>query len=248
MIFLNFPFGFDVKRTLEVGSVWLFWDPTFLILIPAFLLALWAQILVQSTYSRYSQVESSLGMTGAELARRLLEAAGIYDVRVEMVSGWLTDHYDPREKVVRLSRATYSSRSVAALGVVAHEVGHAIQHKEKYAPLVLRDLSVPLAVAGSNFAWIIFILGLFMAAPFLLKIGIILFVFVVAFSLITLPVEFDASYRAVKQLRVFMPSSELQGVKKVLTAAAMTYVASAAIAILQLIRMLLIAGMFGDRE
>ncbi len=228
--------------------MWWFWDPTFIILIPAFLLSLWAQILVQSTFNRYSNVKSTLGMTGAELARRLLEAAGIYDVRVEMVSGWLSDHYDPRNKVVRLSRATYSSSSVAALGVVAHEVGHAIQHKEKYLPLVLRDMSVPFAIAGSNLAWIIFLLGIFMAAPFLLKIGIILFSFVVLFTLITLPVEFDASARAVKQLRVFMPETELKGVKKVLSAAAMTYVASAAVAILQLLRMLIIAGAFGDRE
>ncbi len=225
-----------------------FWDPTLIILIPAFLLSLWAQMLVHSTFSKYSNVKSTLGMTGAELARRLLESAGIYDVRVEMVSGWLTDHYDPRNKVVRLSSATYNSTSVAALGVVAHEVGHAIQHKEKYAPLVLRDMAVPLAITGSNLAWIIFILGLFMSAPFLLKAGIILFSFVVFFTLITLPVEFDASHRAVKQLKLLMPESELQGVKKVLTAAAMTYVASAAVAILQLIRMLLIAGAFGDRE
>ncbi len=228
--------------------MWWIWDPTFIILIPAFLFSLWAQILVQSTFSKYSQVKSSLGMTGADLARRLLETAGIYDVRVEMVSGWLSDHYDPRSKVVRLSKATYSSTSVAALGVVAHEVGHAIQHKEKYLPLVLRDMAVPLAITGSNLAWILFLLGIFMSVPFLLKAGIILFSFVVAFTLITLPVEFNASARAVKNLRMFMTTEELAGVRKVLTAAAMTYVASAAVAILQLLRMLIIAGVFGDRE
>ncbi len=228
--------------------MYFFWDPTFVLLIPAFLFALWAQMLVQSTFNKYSQMRSTLGMSGAELARRLLESAGIYDVRVEIVSGWLSDHYDPRAKVVRLSRATYNSTSVAALGVVAHEVGHAIQHKERYAPLVLRNFAVPLAIAGSNMAWIIFLLGLFMSAPFLLKAGIVLFTFVVFFSLLTLPVEFDASRRAVKQLRLLMPQTEVEGVKKVLTAAAMTYVASAAVAILQLIRMILIAGMFGDRE
>ncbi|MCD6448912.1 MAG: zinc metallopeptidase [Thermotogaceae bacterium] len=225
-----------------------FWDPTFIILIPAFILSLWAQIHVHSTFSKYSNVKSSLGITGAEMAKRLLESAGIYDVRVEMVSGWLSDHYDPRAKVVRLSQATYNSSSVAALGVVAHEVGHAIQHKEKYAPLVFRDLAVPFAIVGSNFAWIIFILGIFMSAPVLLNAGIILFSFAVLFSLITLPVEFDASARAIKKLRFMMPESEVEGVKKVLTAAALTYVASAAVAILQLLRMLLIAGVFGDRE
>ena len=226
------------------------WDPTIIILIPAFLFSLWAQLTVQGTFSKYSKVRSTLGMTGAELAKRLLESAGIYDVRVEVVSGWLSDHYDPNAKVVRLSKATYASDSVAALGVVAHEIGHAIQHKEKYAPLVLRHLSVPLAVAGSNLAWIIFFLGLLMATPVLLKIGIVLFSFVVLFTLITLPVEFDASSRALKLLRssLLMPSEELKAVRKVLTAAGMTYVAAAAVAILQLIRMLLIAGMFGDRE
>jgi len=224
------------------------WDPTFIILIPAFILSLWAQIHVQSTFSKYSNVKSTLGITGAEMARRLLESAGIYDVRVEMVSGWLSDHYDPKAKAVRLSQATYNSTSVAALGVVAHEVGHAIQHKEKYTPLVLRDIAVPFAIAGSNFAWIIFILGIFMSAQVLLKVGIILFTFVVLFTLITLPVEFDASARAIKKLKLMMPPSEVEGVKKVLTAAALTYVASAAVAILQLLRMLLIAGAFGDRE
>ncbi len=224
------------------------WDPTMILLIPAFLFSLWAQIKVQSTFNKYAKVPSSLGITAAELAKRILESAGIYDVRVEMVSGWLSDHYDPRNKVLRLSQATYSSKSVAALGVAAHEAGHAIQHKNKYAPLVVRDMAVPLAITGSNLAWIIFILGLFMSAPIFLKAGIVLFSFVVFFSLITLPVEFDASARAVKQLKMMMPTSEVEGVKKVLTAAAMTYVASAAVAILQLLRMLIIAGAFGDRE
>ncbi len=224
------------------------WDPTLILLIPAFLFSLWAQMKVQSAFNKYSNVQSTLGMTGAELAKRLLESAGIYDVRVEMVSGWLSDHYDPRNKVLRLSRATYASKSVAALGVAAHEVGHAIQHKERYAPLIIRDMAVPLAMTGSNLAWLIFILGLFMSAPFLLKAGIVLFSFVVFFTLVTLPVEFDASARAVKQLRLFLVQSELEGVKKVLSAAAMTYVAAAAVAILQLLRMLLIAGAFGDRE
>ncbi len=226
------------------------WDPTIIILIPAFLFSLWAQLTVQSTFSKYSKVRSSLGMTGAELARRLLEAIGAYDVRIEMVSGWLSDHYDPNNKVVRLSKATYSSDSIAALGVVAHEIGHVMQHKEKYVPLVLRHLSVPLALVGSNLAWIIFFMGLLFATPVLLKAGMVLFSFVVLFTLITLPVEFDASSRALKLLRssLFMPESELKGVRKVLTAAGMTYVAAAAVAILQMIRMLIIAGIFGERR
>ena len=225
-------------------------DPTIIILIPAFLLALWAQILVSSTFNRYSRVKSTTGYTGFELARRLLESAGIYDVSIEYISGRLTDHYDPRSKVVRLSSATYNSFSVASLGVVAHEIGHAIQHAQNYAPLVIRNAMAPVVTFGSNLAWILFLIGLIFFSPFLVKLGIIFFILVVIFTLITLPVEIDASRRALKLLResVLMPEEELKGVKKVLTAAAMTYVAAVATAILQLLRMIFIASMFGDRE
>jgi hypothetical protein len=213
-----------------------------LILIPAILLSLWAQLKVKNTFDKYSRVKSSLNEKGASFARRLLDSLGLFDVKVEQVSGYLSDHYDPTNKVLRLSNATYNSQSVAALGVVAHEVGHAIQHQKSYKPLILRNMSVPFASFGSNLSWIILIIGFLFSIPQLLWGGIILFSFVVAFTLITLPVEFNASSRAVKTLPlVGMPSGEVESVKKVLNAAAMTYVASALMAISQLIRMILLA-------
>lgn len=219
-----------------------FFHPSMLILIPAILLSLWAQLKVKNTFDKYSRVKSSLNEKGASFARRLLDSLGLFDVKVEQVSGYLSDHYDPTNKVLRLSNATYNSQSVAALGVVAHEVGHAIQHQKSYKPLILRNMSVPFASFGSNLSWIILIIGFLFSIPQLLWGGIILFSFVVAFTLITLPVEFNASSRAVKTLPlVGMPSGEVESVKKVLNAAAMTYVASALMAISQLIRMILLA-------
>lgn len=220
----------------------MFYDPTFIILIPALLLALWAQIMVQSNFSRYSQVRSRIGMTGAELARFILDSAGLYDVKIESIPGSLTDHYDPRAKVVRLSQATYGSDSIAALGVVAHEIGHAIQHANNYAPIVIRNAIAPIASFSSNLAWIFFIIGLVTGAIGLAQFGILLFLAVVLFSIITLPVEFDASRRAMKILErnLMMPKDELKGVRAVLSAAAMTYVAATLMAILQLVRMILI--------
>ncbi|MDK2945413.1 zinc metallopeptidase [Geotoga petraea] len=219
-----------------------FFHPSMLILIPAILLSFWAQMKVKNTFDKYSRVKSSLDEKGASFARRLLDSLGLFDVKVERVSGYLSDHYDPTNKVLRLSNSTYNSQSVAALGVVAHEVGHAIQHQKSYKPLVLRNMSVPLASFGSNLSWIILIIGFLFSIPQLLWGGIILFSFVVAFTLITLPVEFNASSRAVKTLPlVGMPSGEVESVKKVLNAAAMTYVASALMAISQLIRMILLA-------
>jgi len=228
----------------------LFYDPTIILLIPAFLLALWAQILVSSTFSKYSKYKSITGLTGYTLARNLLMAKGIYDVDIEMISGTLSDHYDPRNKVVRLSQSTYSSDSVAALGVVAHEIGHVVQHAENYFPLVIRNAMVPIASVGSSLAWIIFLIGLLFFSPFMMRIGIVLFSLAVLFTLLTLPVEIDASNRALKLLKstVAMPEDELKAVKKVLTAAALTYVAATAIAILQLLRMLILAGIFGERR
>lgn len=220
----------------------LFFHPSILILIPAILLSIWAQMKVKNTFNKYSRVKSSLNEKGASFARRLLDSLGLFDVKVEQVSGYLSDHYDPTNKVLRLSSATYNSQSVAALGVVAHEVGHAIQHQKNYKPLILRNLSVPFASFGSNLSWIILIVGFLFSIPQLLWGGIFLFSFVVAFTLITLPVEFNASARAVKTLPlVGMPSGEVETVKKVLSAAAMTYVASALMAISQLIRMILLA-------
>ncbi|ABV34522.1 MULTISPECIES: zinc metallopeptidase [Pseudothermotoga] len=227
-----------------------FYDPTFLLLIPALLLAIWAQVKVQSAFSHYSQVRSTTNFTGSQLAMRLLDSAGIYDARVEAMPGHLTDHYDPRTKVVRLSSSTYGSSSVAALGVVAHEIGHAIQHAEKNPLLVFRTILAPVASVGSSLAWIFFIMGLLFALPAMLRFGIVLFSLAVLFSLVTLPVEYDASKKALKLLgeNVMMPEEELKGVRKVLSAAALTYVASTAMAVLQLLRMLLIAGVFGRRD
>ena len=220
----------------------MYYDPTFIILIPALLLSLWATLSVQSRFNHYSQVRSRIGMTGAELAKFILEASGLYNVRVESIYGSLTDHYDPRAKVVRLSQATYSSDSVAALGVVAHEIGHAIQDAKRYTPLVIRNALAPVAQFSSNLAWILFIAGLFTGFFGLARLGIILFSIAVIFSIITLPVEFDASRRALAILEknLMMPTDELKGVKAVLSAAAMTYVAAMLMAVLQLLRMILI--------
>ncbi|OAA30908.1 peptidase [Kosmotoga arenicorallina S304] len=227
----------------------LFWDPTFIFLIPAIILAIWAQSLVQQRFYRYSRINSSFGLNGAELARRLLDSAGLFEVKIESIPGRLSDHYDPRTRVVRLSSATYNSHSIAALGVVAHEIGHAIQHKEKYVPLEIRNVFAPVASFGSGFSWIIFLMGLLFWSPALMKFGILLFLLVVLFTLITLPVELNASKRARILLnRMGMPEKELTAVDQVLNAAAMTYVASVAMALLQLLRMIFISGLFGDRN
>jgi len=227
-----------------------FFDPTIIILIPGLIVALWAQIMVQTAYSRYSRVRSSLGYTGYDVAKRLLENAGLYNVGIEVVSGTLTDHYDPIKKVVRISAANYRNNSIAALGVVAHEVGHALQDAEKYPLLVLRSAIGPAVAIGSNLAWIIFVLGLIFFTPFLVRLGILLFSLVVLFTLITLPVELNASSRAMKLLRnyLLMPEEELKGVREVLKAAALTYVASVLTAVLQLLRMIFIANMYSDRR
>jgi len=227
-----------------------FYDPTFLLLIPALILALWAQVKVSTAFSQYSRVRASAGLTGSQLAMRLLEIAGIYNVRIEAMPGHLTDHYDPRKKVVRLSSSTYASQSVAALGVVAHEIGHAIQDAQKNPLLVFRTILAPVASLGSSLAWILFIMGIIFALPGLWQFGIALFSLAVLFSLVTLPIEYDASRRALKLLRenLLMSEEELKGVKKVLSAAALTYVAATATAVLQLLRMLLIAGAFGRRD
>jgi len=221
----------------------LFWDPTFIILIPAIILAAYAQFTVSSRFSQYSKIKSSFGFNGTQLARQLLDNAGLHDVKIERIRGNLTDHFDPRKKVVRLSDTTHNSTSIAALGVVAHEIGHAIQDKEKYAPLVVRNAVVPVAQLGSSLSWIIFIIGLLMVSQILIRIGIVVFSAFVFFTLVTLPVEFNASSRAKKLLSSMgMPSNELKGVSSVLGAAAMTYVASAATAIFQLLRMLILSG------
>ncbi|MCS7197297.1 MAG: zinc metallopeptidase [Candidatus Bipolaricaulota bacterium] len=218
-------------------------DIYFLVLIvPALAFSLYAQYRVWSTYNQYAQERSASGLTAAQAARRLLDRAGLYDVQIEAVPGQLTDHYDPRTKTLRLSAP--ESRSVAALGVAAHEAGHALQDAHGYAPLVLRNAAVPVASFGSWLAIPLFFLGLIASIEPLMFAGILFFTGVVFFTLITLPVEFDASRRAVQILResgIIVAQSELEAVQKVLNAAALTYVAAAAMAILQLIRLVLIA-------
>ncbi|TYB91487.1 MAG: zinc metallopeptidase [Kosmotoga sp.] len=224
----------------------MFLDPTFILLIPAVILAIWAQNKVNSSFSRYSKVKSTFGMTGSELARHLLDNVGLYDIKIESIKGKLTDHYDPKKKVVRLSEATRNNSSIAALGVVAHEIGHAIQDKKNYTPLVIRNAFAPVANIGSGLSWIIFIIGFLFWSPMMVRIGIILFSLVVLFTLITLPVEYNASNLAKRMLtRIGMPKKEVSAVNNVLSAAALTYVASTLMAALQLLRMIFLAGFMG---
>ena len=208
------------------------------------MLSLLAQGKVKSTFAKYSKIRSRSGLTGAEAAQRVLASAGIYDVSIQRVSGNLTDYYDPRSKVLKLSDSTYGSDSVAAVGVAAHECGHAIQHQQGYGPLVLRSTLVPAANFGSQLAWPVFFAGLIFSLRPLLTAGIVLFSLAVLFQLVTLPVEINASRRAVSVLNStgMVTQEESSGVKKVLTAAALTYVAALASSILQLLRLIILAG------
>ena len=222
-----------------------FYDWTYILLIPALILSMWAQFRVSSTFSRFSKVRASSGMTATQMAEQLLHAEGVYDVSVERTRGNLTDHYDPKNMVLRLSDSTANSTSVAALGVAAHEAGHVLQHRDGYAPLMLRTAAVPVVNIGSNLSWPLFLVGLIFSWDPLLYAGIALFALAVLFALITLPVEFNASKRALAALEAngyLQPGEEMRGAKKVLSAAAMTYVASAFMAIMQLLRLLAIAG------
>ena len=226
-----------------------FYDWTYILLIPALILSMWAQFRVSSTFNRFSKVRASSGMTATQMAEQLLHAEGVYDVSVERTRGNLTDHYDPRNMVLRLSDSTANSTSVAALGVAAHEAGHVLQHRDGYAPLMLRTAAVPVVNIGSNLSWPLFLVGLIFSWEPLLYAGIALFALAVLFALITLPVEFNASKRALAALETngyLQPGEEMRGAKKVLSAAAMTYVASAFMAIMQLLRLLAIAGVRRD--
>lgn len=224
-----------------------YYDPTYSLVLIGLLLCLAASARVCSTYAKYGRVRSRSGLTGREAAEQILRSAGIYDVRIEHVSGNLTDHFDPGNRVLRLSDATYQSASVAAVGVAAHECGHAIQHSRGYAPLKIRSAIVPVANFGSAIAWPLILLGLLFnsrSSYLLIQIGILAFSFAVLFQLVTLPVEFNASRRAVQILGesgMLLPD-ELSMTKKVLRAAALTYVAGAASAILQLLRIILLTG------
>ncbi len=229
----------------------MFFDPLYLVVIVVSGgLSLWASVRVRAAFSRWQRVPSSAGLTGAEVARGILAASGIGDVTVEAVGGLLSDHYDPRSKTLRLSRDVFHGTSVAAAGVAAHEVGHALQHADGYKPLQLRSVLAPAAALGSNLAMVVFILGLAVGALGLAKLGVVLFSLMVAFTLITLPVEFDASRRASALLFAGGRHSarDREGVSAVLNAAALTYVAAAIGAIMTLVYMLLRAGLFGGRD
>ena len=219
-------------------------DPTYILLIIGMLLSLAASAKLKSTFAIYRRMESASGMTGAEAAQRILRNAGVYDVRIEPISGELTDHYDPRTKVVRLSEPIYNKTSLAAVGVAAHECGHAIQHATNYAPLSIRSAIVPIANFGSTLSWPLFLAGLVLSIRPLFTAGILLFTAAVLFQLVTLPVEINASSRALKLLNAdgILAPQEVRGAKKVLTAAALTYVAALASSILQLLRLLILAG------
>ena len=222
-----------------------FYDPTFILLIPAVLLALWAQYLVKSTYKKYSKVSASSGLTGIEVARRLLSDGGLADVRIEAVKGHLSDHYDPRKRILRLSSGIANSRSVAALGIAAHEVGHAIQHQKAYGAFQIRQTIFPVANIGTTLAFPIFFIGfIFSQSTFLMDLGIYLFCGALAFQIITLPVEFNASSRALVLLkgRGYLMEKEIGYAKKVLQAAALTYVAATAVSLMHLLRMILLRG------
>ena len=221
-------------------------DPTMILVLIGVLLSLWAQGRVNSAFRKYGRVRSRTGMTGAEAARRLLNSQGIYDVTIEHISGSLTDHYDPRSKVLRLSDAVYGSDSVAAVSVAAHECGHAMQDNEDYAPLRFRSALVPVANFGSQLSWPLILIGVIfggLGSP-LVQIGILMFTLAVLFQLVTLPVEFNASGRAIKLLdsQGILLTEEVSGTKKVLSAAALTYVAAAAASILQLLRLIILFG------
>ena len=220
-----------------------FWDPTMIIVLPALLLAIYAQLRVQSTYARFSQVPIANGLTGAQVAQEILRRNGLSEVEIDRTDGVLSDHYDPRTRTLSLSADVHDGISVASAGVAAHETGHAIQHAREYAPLALRSAMVPTVQFGSWLAWPLFILGLFIHSGVMVQLGILIYSAAVAFAVVTLPVEFDASARAMRALREegLVSPEELRGVRSVLTAAALTYIAAAAMAILQLLRMLLLA-------
>jgi Zn-dependent membrane protease YugP len=213
----------------------------FILVIPALLVSLWAQARVKSTYSKMSRVMNSRGLTGAQAAGEVLRYYGITDVRLEQVSGTLTDHYDPKENVIRLSQGVYGATSIAAVGIACHEAGHAAQHAQAYKPISVRNMLLPVANIGSASGLWIALIGLAMQWRILILVGIVLYAFVALFQLVTLPVEFDASSRALKVIEEtgMLQGDEYAGAKKVLSAAAMTYVAALLVSIMSLLRVIL---------
>lgn len=218
------------------------YDPTYILVLPALVFAMWAQSKVSTTFRKYLRVFAASNYTGAQVARYLLDAHGLHDVKVEMARGFLTDHYDPRKRVLRLSQPVYTSTSVAALGVAAHETGHAVQHAQNYIPLGIRNNLFPIANFGSQAAFPLFFLGLLFAIPLLMDIGIWFFIAALAFQVVTLPVEFNASRRAMAMLTEagFLTQEERPRAQEVLSAAALTYVAAVAVSAMQLLRLFLI--------
>ena len=230
---------YSYGRAFTYGFDW-----TYLLLIGAFILSMIVQMKMQGTFAKYSKIGTRSGMTGAQVAQMILQSEGLYNVTVQPVAGSLTDHYDPRTKTVNLSQTVFGAKSLAAQSVAAHECGHAIQDARDYAPLRWRTSLVPIANYGSRFSWILFLIGLLMSSGLLIKIGILLFSFALLFQLVTLPVEFNASSRALAKLEGsgWMQVDELDGAKKVLGAAAMTYVAAACTSLMYLLRMLSLSG------
>lgn len=238
---------------MPYGYYGFYWEPTYLLVLIGAVLSLIASARVRSTFSKYAKVASRTGMTGAEAARRLLDSQGVYGVTVEPVSGSLSDHYDPRTKTLRLSETVYGASSVAAIGVAAHECGHAMQDAEGYGPLRLRSAIVPVAGFGSKACWILIFLGVLIGGSnrsLLIQAGIWCFTAVVAFQIVTLPVEFNASGRALRLLgdQGILYGDEVTMTRKVLSAAALTYVAGAAASLLQLLRLILLFGGRRGRE
>lgn len=224
--------------------MYLMWDPTYILILAGVVLSMLASLKVKSTFSRYSAVRSASGMTGEQVAHRILSYAGISDVTVTHISGQLNDHYNPKTKVVALSDAVYGSNSVAAIAVAAHECGHVIQHAKAYKPLSIRTALVPVANFGSGASWFVIIAGIIFSIPSLITAGIVLFSAAVLFQIVTLPVEFNASGRALRILQEtgILGHNEGRDAGKVLRAAALTYVAAAAASILQLLRLILLFG------
>jgi Zn-dependent membrane protease YugP len=229
-----------------------YYDPTYLLYValPLLVLSMAVQFLLKATYSKYSQVESQRGITGAEAAQRVLALGGIQDVRVEEVGGFLSDHYDPREKVLRLSPTNFSGRSIAAIGVSAHEAGHALQHAQHYAPLVIRNLAVPVANIGSTLGYIVIFIGIAMGFKGLAVVGLILVCGILFFQLVNLPVEFDASRRALEILPQsgILTDEETVGARKVLAAAALTYVAAMVATLWTILYYAMRLGLLGGRR
>ena len=220
-------------------------DVYYLILIlPAFFISLFAQVKIQSTFSKFSKVLNQSGLTGASAAQKVLAAHGVYNVKVERVGGNLTDHFDPRTNVIRLSDSVYDSTSVASVGVAAHEAGHAVQYSQGYTPIKIRNSILPIVSFGSRFSFIALLLGILFSFDFLITLGIILFSFATLFQLITLPVELNASRRAMNTIKEenLLDENEARGARKVLTAAAMTYIAAVIMSVAQLLRLLLLTG------